>query len=95
MAIYLLNMHGQYRQIQSASSIGTNKILRILKPPEDRLVDGQFRCDQDDYEEWKVVGTSTIVQENPGGGFEDTTILQMERIDVPITPFERRLILGG
>lgn len=92
---YLLNMGGQLQQISSSSSIGMNKVIRRLKPPEDRLVDGIFRCDDGDYEEWKVVNTRHVVQELPEGGFEDATILDLERINVPVIPFERRIHIGG
>lgn len=95
MAFYILNCNGRQRFIESTASIGVNKVLRILKPPEDRFIHDAFRADMDDYEEWRVKDTSHVVQEKPAGGFDDVTILHLERINVPVIPFDQTFILGG
>jgi hypothetical protein len=94
MPAYLLKRGDTFQAITSTASIGVNKVIRILKPPEDRMSDGRIHADADDYEEWKVTKTDSVVQEHPDGGFEDCTILTLERIDAPI-PFEQRIIFGG
>lgn len=92
---YLLKRHGEYQYIQSAATIGVNRVLRILKPPEDRLSNDAFHANESDYEEWRVTSTETVVQEHPTGGFDDVTILHLERINVPAIPFDQTFILGG
>ena len=94
MPAYILNRDGDLYYIESSSSIGVGKVIRILKPFEDRLIKDTVRADMDDYDEWKVTNTNTVVQERPGGGFEDATILTLERINVPV-PFDRTIALGG
>ena len=95
MAGYLLERNGNYQFIQSTASIGMNRVIRILKPYEDRFVKDQVSANEADYEEWRVTSTETVVQEHPTDGFEDVTILHLERIHVPVIPFNKTFILGG
>lgn len=92
---YLLRYNGMLRPIESTASLGKNTLIRMLKPADDRKIKINFKIGPEDYETWRVIDTDTVTQENPLGGFEDVTILELERYYDKPKPGEPFACLGG